>query len=152
MNFGALLTSLILVSASPVAAQEWVGIQVTETVALGFDRASLRANPEGIAAWTVTGFAATQNDDGVAYDYVITRQVYDCDQDRSKSQVFRAFALDNHLPVFSTNQERPWEYHQPGSVAGDLMDAVCNPENVSELRAFATAEELARGMRLYFEQ
>ena len=135
-----------------VQAQEWVPVQNSPTALLGFDKSNLRDTSEGRTAWTITVFDTTRADNGDRYDYVITRQVFDCDQERSKSQVARAFLLNATTPSFTITEESEWDFHQPESIAGSLLNAVCHPELLGEAEHWSSAGKFASEARDYLSK
>ena len=142
MKFGLIAALSAFFVAGPALAQEWVAVSANDDKVLGLDQASVRRSGGQATAWTITTFKATKSFDGETYfDYVVTREVFDCEQDRSRSLAIRSFLLDNDDPTVVINETGDWSFHQPGSMGGELLAYACgDPERVE---AFASAAEFS---------
>lgn len=152
MKLPIFAAALALMAAGTATAQEWVGIDGTDTAILGYDRASVRDVAGGRSAWVITVFARTQPDEPQGYDFVTTRSLFDCDNERVKTTSNRSFLFGQQRPGRLINEEGDWEDHQPESVFGRLLAVVCETSDLGERQTFSSSEAFARDARRLLTQ
>ena len=137
----------VLLSAGNSAAQEWIGIDGTEIAIIGYDRASVRTVAGGRSVWVITVFRDRQDDDGQDYDYVVTRNFVDCENERARTSAVRSFKIGVEEPGRVINEESEWEYHQPESLFGLLVSVVCETSTLANRTPFSSADAFAGDAR-----